>query len=182
MPDILRAAVFLDRDGTIIVDKHYLSDPAGVELEQGALAGLKALADMGYALVVVSNQSGIGRGRFTVSDAEAVNARIADMLAAEGVPVVGWYFCPHVGVDDCACRKPRPGMVDRAVRELGLDPARSFVVGDKPSDVQLADVVGACGILVETGEGATHAAWARIAGYPVCRDLTQVAQFIKDAR
>lgn len=179
---MLRAAIFLDRDGTIIVDKQYLGDPAGVELELGAIAGLKALAGMGYVLVVVSNQSGIGRGYFTVTDAEAVNARIADILAAEGVPVAGWYFCPHVAADACTCRKPRPGMIDRAVRDLGLDPTRSFVVGDKPSDVQLADAVGARGILVETGEGAGHAVWARAAGYPVCQDLEKVAQFVKDTK
>lgn len=176
------SAIFLDRDGTIIVDKHYLCDPAGVELEQGAVAGLKALANMGYALVVVSNQSGIARGRFTAQDAIAVNARVAELLAEEGISILDWYFCPHVAEDDCSCRKPRPGMIDRAAHEHGLDPSHSFVVGDKLSDLELADAVGATGFLVETGEGAEHASWAKQHGYDVCRDLADFAQSFKVTR
>lgn len=180
MPDMLRAAIFLDRDGTIIVDKHYLSDPAGVVLEQGAVAGLKALAKIG-PLVVVSNQSGIARGRFTAQDAIAVNHRVAELLAEEGIDILGWYFCPHGADDGCACRKPRPGMIDQACRDHGLDPTRSFVVGDKASDLELATAVGATGILVETGEGADHVAWARQRGYKVYRDLADLAQSFKIA-
>lgn len=170
-----RAAVFLDRDGTIIVDKHYLADPDGVELEHNAAAGLKALAAQGFVLVVISNQSGIARGMFTQQDADAVNARVSELLAASGVNVAGWYYCPHSDADDCSCRKPKSGLIERAELELGLDRHHSFVIGDKPSDIGLARAVGASAILLETGEGRRHTDWAKAHGITVCPDLAQAA-------
>lgn len=143
----------LDRDGTIIVDKHYLADPAGVELLPGALEGLQAMRDLGLGLVVVSNQSGVGRGMFGEAEVRAVNARLAELLAQGGVEMAGWYHCPHAPEAGCQCRKPAPGLLLAAARDLGFEAAQAFVVGDKASDVELGRRCGAGSILVRTGKG-----------------------------
>lgn len=153
---VLWPAVLLDRDGTLIVEKNYLADPAGVELERGVVEGLTQLQRAGYRLVVVTNQSGIGRGYFTLSDAEAVNARVAQVLAVQGVTIDGWYICPHRPDADCDCRKPRPGLALAAAEDLSLDLARSWVIGDKPSDVELAAAFGGRGLLVNPGGSAVE--------------------------
>jgi histidinol-phosphate phosphatase family protein len=171
-------AIFLDRDGTIIIERGYLSDPSGVALETGALAGLRTLATRGWMLVVVSNQSGIARGYFSTQAAEAVNARTADLLREGQVEISGWYVCPHGPEDACDCRKPLPGLALLAVRDLSIDPARSWVIGDKPSDIGLAQAIGARSILVTSGEGATHADWARREGVAICADLRECSALI----
>jgi D-glycero-D-manno-heptose 1,7-bisphosphate phosphatase len=152
--------IFLDRDGTIIVEKHYLSDPALVELEPGAAQGLKRLCDLGLKLVVVSNQSGIGRGKFGIEAAHSVNARVAELLAAHGVSIAGWYMCPHAPGTDCTCRKPLPGMAQQAHEELGVPLAGCYVIGDKRIDVELGQALGGTGLLVTTGHGQEDAPWA----------------------
>lgn len=141
-------AVFLDRDGTMIVDKGYLDDPEEIEFPENALDGLRALGSLGLPLVCVSNQSGVGRGYFTEAQVDAVNARLALMLADQGIPVAGWYYCTHLPESDCTCRKPRAGLAHQAGGRLGLDLAASFVIGDKPSDMGFAEAIGATGILV----------------------------------
>ncbi|MGE4553448.1 MAG: D-glycero-alpha-D-manno-heptose-1,7-bisphosphate 7-phosphatase [Desulfovibrionaceae bacterium] len=171
-----RRFVLLDRDGTLMEDRHYLADPAGVALVPGAAAGLRALAAAGLGLVVVSNQSGVGRGYFTEADVAAVNGRLAELLAAEGVVMDGWYHCPHGPDEGCACRKPAPGLALAAARDLGFDPARGFVVGDKSADVDLARAIGAAGVLVLTGKGEKHR--ARCAPDFVARDLAEAADWI----
>lgn len=146
--------VLLDRDGTIIAEKNYLSDPAGVEILPGAAEGLKLLQQHGFGLVVVTNQSGIGRGYYSVQEMHAVNNRMATLLAESGIALDGIYYCPHVPEEKCDCRKPRPGMVLRAAAELGFIPAHAVVIGDKAADLGLARAVGALGVLVRTGYGA----------------------------
>lgn len=173
-----RPAALLDRDGTIIVERDYLSDPALVALEAGAAAGLRAMAAAGYALVVLTNQSGIARGYFDRAAADAVNARVAELLAAEGVTIEGWYVCPHAPGDGCDCRKPRPGLALQAAAALGLDLARSWMIGDKRSDIALADAIGARGVLVATGHGGRDEGWARANGRLVAPDLTAAAAFV----
>lgn len=165
----------LDRDGTIIVEKNYLSDPAGVELLPGAAAGLRRLQAAGWGLVVVSNQSGIGRGYFTEADYEKVTARLVELLRAEGVALDGIYHCPHAPGAGCDCRKPLPGMLLRAARDLGFRPADCAVVGDKPADVELGRNAGAAlSVLVRTGYGAT--APADCHADLVVDDLAQAAE------
>jgi histidinol-phosphate phosphatase family protein len=166
-------AIFLDRDGTVIVEKNYPSHPDQVALLDGAIAGLRAMARHAYPLVVVSNQSGIGRGYFSEEQADAVERRVIDLLARAEIAVAGWYRCPHSPEAGCACRKPAPGMILSAVRDLDLDPARSFVIGDKWCDIELAAAVGAAGILVTTGHGHLDAGRARSQGIAVCRDLVE---------
>lgn len=146
----------IDRDGTIIVEKNYLSDPAGVELLPGAAAGLRRLAEAGWKLIVVSNQAGVGRGYFTEADVEKVNARMAELLAAEGVKLDGLYYCPHAPADNCSCRKPLPGMALRASRERGFDPKDAVMIGDKPCDVEFGRAVGAKTVFVRSGHGSEY--------------------------
>lgn len=150
-------AVFLDRDGTIIEDANYLADPAGVRLIPGALEALRRLAASGFALVVVTNQSGIGRGYFTEDDYRRVAARMEEML--DPGLVLATYFCPDHPAQPSARRKPAPGMLLEAAQEHGLDLSRSFMIGDRRGDIEAGRAAGcAASILVRTGIGAAEAA------------------------
>ncbi len=150
--------VLIDRDGTINVEKHYLSDPDQLELYPGIGPALKRLQDAGFGLAVLTNQSGVARGYFDLDRLTQIHDRLRALLAAEGVTVDGIYICPHGPDDDCACRKPLPGMVEQAVAEHGFDPAQAFMIGDKEVDVELGRAVGATTFLVRTGHGAKAAA------------------------
>jgi len=147
-------SILLDRDGTILVERGYLSDPAAVELLPHAAAGLRRLGELGFSLVVVTNQSAIGRGYFDVERLAEIHQRMTGLLAADGVRLAGIYFCPHVPEDHCECRKPRPGLVEQAAAALGFDPRQSYVIGDKPCDIELGQAVGATTVLVRSGYGA----------------------------
>jgi len=153
-----RGAVFLDRDGTIIVERHYLHDPAGVELLPGAAEGLRRMRALGLPLIVISNQSGIGRGYFARRDVERVHGRLIELLEREGVAIDAFHICPHAPDTGCRCRKPETGLVLRAGSELGIDPRASFVIGDKPCDIDLGRAAGATTFLVTTGYGKEHIA------------------------
>jgi D-glycero-D-manno-heptose 1,7-bisphosphate phosphatase len=153
-------AVFLDRDGTIIEEVGYLDRPERVEFFPWTIDAIRVLNRAGLAVVLVSNQSGIARGFFTDAVVEAVHNRMADMLEAGGARIDAYYYCPHHPEGSvpelatvCNCRKPARGLVDRAVAQFGVDPERSFVVGDRWLDVGLARTVGARGVLVRTGYG-----------------------------
>ena len=154
-----RRFLMLDRDGTINVERHYLSDPDQLELYPGVGQALARLRGLGYGLVVVTNQSGIARGYFDLETLDRVHDRLRELLAGFGVTVDGIYLCPHGPDEDCDCRKPLPGMVDQAVAELGFDPARAIMVGDKAVDVELGRAVkAAASILVLTGHGMSNQA------------------------
>ena len=148
-----RRAVLLDRDGTIIVEKNYLGSAEGVELLPGAAQGLRLLHDAGLLLIVITNQSGIGRGMFTVAAMNQVNDEIQRQLRAEGVEIDAFYHCPHAPKDNCECRKPKPFLAQQAARDFGFDPAQAFMIGDKPADIDLGIAIGARTILVRTGYG-----------------------------
>lgn len=145
-----RAAAFLDRDGTLIHDAHYLRDPALVRLLPDVTEPLRRLRDAGCALVVVTNQSGIARGLLSSTDYEAVRARLDDLLAAEGITLDASYHCPHEpGISGpCECRKPGTLLYRRAATDLGLDPTRSVYIGDRFRDIAPAFSLGGRGILV----------------------------------
>jgi D-glycero-D-manno-heptose 1,7-bisphosphate phosphatase len=131
-----RRALFLDRDGVVIEDVGYPSDPAGVRLIDGALDGMSRIAEAGWRLVLVSNQSGVGRGLVTPDQAASVHRRLIQELEAGGVQLAGIYYCFHAPGDGCRCRKPSPGLVLEAARDLQLDLERSVMVGDKESDLE----------------------------------------------
>jgi D-glycero-D-manno-heptose 1,7-bisphosphate phosphatase len=150
-----RPAVFLDKDGTLIEDVPYNVDPGQVRLLPGTAEGLRRLHDVGLPLVVVSNQSGVARGYFPESALAVVEGRLRALLQAEGVPLAGFYYCPHhpggsvpAYAVECECRKPRPGLVRKAAAELGLDPGRSWVVGDSAADVTAGQAVGCRTVLI----------------------------------
>lgn len=145
-----RRAVFLDRDGTLIVDAQYLRDPAQVELLSGVANPLHQFRDAGFALVVVTNQSGIARGMFTESDYEAVRSRLDELLAAKDVKLTASYHCPHYPeiTGACECRKPGTLLHRRAATEHQIDLARSVFIGDRWRDVAPAIAFGGRGILV----------------------------------
>ena len=145
--------VFLDRDGTINREVHHLSDPDQLELLPGAAEGMRRLVQAGCKLIVVSNQSPIGRGLFTEGRLLEIHARLAEMLAAEGIKIDAWYWCPHVPGAGCDCRKPAPGMFLRARDEMGVILEESWIVGDRLSDLRAGKQVGAQAILVATGYG-----------------------------
>lgn len=170
--------VFLDRDGTLILEMDYLSDPEGVVLEAGVVAGLALLQAQGHPLIVLSNQSGIGRGFFTTHDAERVNARVGELLKSHRIDILGWYICPHAPEAGCDCRKPLPGMALAAARDLRLELPGSFMIGDKRADLELADAIGATGILVASGHGHSAVDWARGQGRPVFDDFKGAAEYI----
>lgn len=151
-----RRAVYLDRDGTLIHDRHYLSEPDGVELIDGAAAAVAALQDVGLAVVVVTNQSGIGRGLFTEEAYRRVAERVDALLAAEGVRLDGTYVCPHDPLARCPCRKPGTALHEAAAAELELTLEGSYFVGDKPADIDAAEPLGGRAFLVRTGHGRRH--------------------------
>jgi histidinol-phosphate phosphatase family protein len=145
--------VILDRDGTVIEERRYLSDPDDVALLPGAGAALRALRQSGFGLIVITNQSGVGRGFFNQSRLDEIHRRLEELLAAEGVSLDGIYVCPHTPDDNCACRKPAGGLLEQAGRELGFDPSATIVIGDKASDIEMGRRVGARTFLVRTGYG-----------------------------
>lgn len=151
-------ALFLDRDGVVIVDRDYLSDPDGVELVPGAAAAMARAAAAGYLLIGLSNQSGLGRGRFGPAELEAVMARVDLELARHGVAFDAMYYCPHAPADGCRCRKPGPGLLEEAAASFRWDASRSWVIGDKASDVDLGRRHGLGAVLVGTGHGAGEGA------------------------
>jgi len=154
--DRKRRAVFLDRDGTLNVDREYVGKAEDVELVQNAAEGAKMLAAAGYVLVVVSNQSGIARGYFTEKQADAVDERLAQLLAGRGVTIAASYRCPHLPdaplpqyAVDCDCRKPSPGLILRAAAELSLDPNASWAIGDRARDIAAGAAAGCRTIAVD---------------------------------
>jgi D-glycero-D-manno-heptose 1,7-bisphosphate phosphatase len=147
-----RRAVFLDRDGTLIEDRDYLADPAGVALLPGAAEAVRRLNEGGWMVVLATNQSGIGRGRFGEEDYAAVHRRLCELLAAAGARLDGEYHCPLApgDPDPARMRKPGAGMFLRAASEHGIDLARSWLVGDRVRDVLPARELGARGLLVRS--------------------------------
>jgi len=168
----------LDRDGTIIVDRDYLSDPDAVELLSGSVAGLLHYQALGFGLVIISNQSGVGRGYFDDACVERVHQRLLALLGAEGITIAGIYYCPHAPEERCPCRKPEPALLVRAASELDFDPAESIVIGDKPSDIELGRRVGAKTVLVRTGHGAKTEREAKIVADLCVDDLAAGSSLI----
>lgn len=157
-----RRALFLDRDGTLIVDAHYPRDPTMVALLPGVAGALAAARRAGLALVIVSNQSGVARGKIAPTEAAAVQRRVEELFAAEGVAFDGVFCCFHGPNDGCECRKPAPGMLLAAARELGLDCSRCVMIGDKASDVAAGRAAGCTTV----GFGLEHPTLGGDASFP----------------
>ncbi len=148
-----RPAVFLDRDGTVIEEVEYLSDMRDLRPFPGVRESLQMLRNSGFAVVLVTNQSGVARGYFSEEFVRSAHARLEEMLSFK---FDGIYYCPHGPDDGCDCRKPEPGMIRQAVEEIGIDLSSSYMVGDKSIDVELAARAGFPALLVLTGYGVEH--------------------------
>jgi D-glycero-D-manno-heptose 1,7-bisphosphate phosphatase len=173
-----RPFALLDRDGTLLEEREYAHRPEDYAVLPGAYDAVARLRAAGFGVVVVTNQSGIGRGLFGEADYRAFEARMLADFAARGAALDGCYHCPHVPERGCACRKPGTALGERAAREHGIDLAASFAIGDKESDVAFARALGCRAVLVRTGHGEQHV--ARVpAGTPIARDLADaVSRFV----
>jgi D-glycero-D-manno-heptose 1,7-bisphosphate phosphatase len=171
--------VILDRDGTIIEERHYLSDPSQVRLLPGTAEGLRQLRKMGLGLVVITNQSGVGRGLFEQARLNHIHQLMRALLAAEEVSLDGIYVCPHLPEDDCQCRKPRSGLLEKAAQAMNFAPQECFVIGDKASDIELGKRVNATTFLVRTGYGNQEVRANRCDPDYIVDDLREAAHVIR---
>jgi len=151
----MKKAIFLDRDGTINYDKHYVHKIEDWEFIPGAVEGLKLLSDEGYLLIIITNQSGISRGYYTVKELDILHNYLIKHLKERDIHITKIYFCPHHPKDDCSCRKPAQGMINQAVKELDIDLGESFCIGDKTCDIKLGKDAGCTTILVKTGKAGS---------------------------
>jgi len=152
----LRRFILLDRDGTIIRDRNYISDPLDVELLPRSAEGLKKFVQMGFGLAVISNQSAVGRGYFSADKVDSVNNKLKSLLAGEGVKLDGIFTCMHKPEDGCSCRKPEPGLAIQAAGKLGIDLSKAFIIGDKACDIEIGRKTVSVSILVKTGYGESE--------------------------
>lgn len=178
----LRPAVFLDRDGTIAEEVGYLNHVSRFHMFPFVAAAIQRLNEAGLPVIVVTNQSGVGRGYFPESFVHTVNELMIQQLADAGAKIHAIYYCPHLSSENCSCRKPKTGMLDRAAKEHAVDLQRSFVVGDRYGDIELARNVRARSVLVRTGYGEGELAW-HAANWPVqpsfiAEDLAQATDWI----
>jgi D-glycero-D-manno-heptose 1,7-bisphosphate phosphatase len=184
-------AVFLDRDGTLNVEKGYIRDVEALELYPGAAQAVRRLNDAGSLAILVTNQTGAARGYYTIEHVHALNRRVADLLMQEaGAKLDAVYFCPHYKdgtvpefAKDCGCRKPAPGMILQAAQDFpDIDLTASFVVGDKATDITFARNAGCRGILVRTGYGEQVLAgeYQNLEVQPekVCPDIVEAVAYI----
>jgi histidinol-phosphate phosphatase family protein len=176
-----RRAVFFDRDGTVITERKYLLSPKKLRFYRGAIAAMRRLQDAGYRIVIITNQSAVGRGWLTLPQLARIHRVFKDRCRRRGVRIDGIYVCPHLPDGGCACRKPKPLMGRRAVRDLRLDAKRSFMIGDQARDMQFARNLGARGVLVLTGSGRSQRRMAAKLCSKVTSNLTTAAQFILSA-
>lgn len=155
----MNSAIFIDRDGTIIKERNYTYKPDEVELLPTVAEAIKLMKDKGFKIIVVTNQSGIGRGYFSLQEFQSTNARLFELLKANSevrhrAEIDKIYFCPHRPEDNCECRKPKPGMVNQAVSEFNIDLKSSYIIGDRSEDIELGKCAGLqATILVLTGYG-----------------------------
>lgn len=179
---VLEGFVILDRDGTLIVERNYLASPEGLELLPNAAEGLRRFAELGWGRLVVTNQSGVGRGYFTRQAVDDIHTHLAALLATAGAGVEGFYICPHAPEESCACRKPKTALVLQAAADWGFDPAQSFFIGDKASDIELGQALGGSTILVLTGYGEEHYRKGLVQPDYVVRDLQEAAEVVARSR
>lgn len=182
-------AVFLDKDGTLVVDVPYNVDPAKIRLTTGAIEGLQALHRAGYLLVVISNQSGIARGYFPEAALGAVEERLRGLLAEHDIPLAGFYYCPHhpEGVVEeyaivCSCRKPAPGLLLQAARDHNIDLEQSWFIGDILDDVEAGHRGGCRTILIDNGNETKWQLSAQHSPDYICSNLAHAASIITGAR
>lgn len=171
-------AIILDRDGVINEEVEYLYEPEQFRFVSHALEGIKAMQNMGYHIVIVTTQAGIGLGYFTKEDFFRVNRVMLKGFRDYGIVISKIYFCPHAVFENCNCRKPKIGLIERAKEDLHLDLSQSWMIGDKTSDILAGKHAGVRTILVKTGHGNTNTEYDITADYE-CKDLEKAAEIIK---
>ena len=170
-----RPAIFLDRDGTLIEEANYLSRVQDLRLFPFSVKAVQQLKEAGFFIVVVTNQSGIGRGIYSEADLHAIHRAIQEQLNGA---IDAFYFCPHLPGDSCDCRKPRLGMIEAAARDLDIDLERSWMIGDKAIDVETGKNVGVSTAFVLTGYGQQHKALLNTQPDVIVEDLGAAAKAI----
>jgi D-glycero-D-manno-heptose 1,7-bisphosphate phosphatase len=180
-----RRAVFLDRDGTINRDTHFPHRKEELEFEKNALDGLKIIADLPLEIIVVANQAGIALGYFSRQQMSDFNATLRSRIEAAGARIDAFYYCPHLepkhlkpGQILCECSKPAPGMLIEAAREFDIDCGRSFLIGDKSSDIAAGNAVGCITILVRTGKAGQEESALNVQPSHVAVDLGEAAAIV----
>ena len=181
----MRKVIFLDRDGTINVEKSYLHKWEDFEFEKNAIEGLKKLKNLGYEFIVVTNQSGIGRGYYTEEDLVTLNNQMTKKLKEFGIEILECFYCPHhpeKGIGkykvDCNCRKPNPGMLLEGIKKYDVDIENSFMIGDKKGDLEAGKKAGLKSILVLTGYGKKIEEEVK-GNYLIAKDLLEVVTILK---
>ncbi len=149
----MNIAVFFDRDGTICKDLGYIDSEDKIVVIRGAGEAIRKLNEAGFKVVIITTQSGVARGYFTIETLQRVNKRLTEILKKDGAQIDGIYFCPHHPDENCECRKPKPGLILKAKRKFNLNLKNSWVVGDKKEDIELGKNAGSKSILVLTGYG-----------------------------
>ena len=180
-----RKAIFLDKDGTLIPDVPYNVDPDFISLQNGVVEGLRLLKDHGYIFAVISNQAGVARGYFKVDDLEKVKEKLNLLLNKEGIYIGAYYFCPHHPLGKvpeyaiaCNCRKPEPGMILKAARDLDIDTPKSWMIGDILNDVEAGNKAGCKTILLDIGNETEWVEGVFRKPTFVAADFLQAARFI----
>jgi len=177
----LKPAVFLDRDGTLNEDPGYLSQPSQMKLLPHVGEGLALLRQSGYELIVISNQSGVGRGIFLETELKPIHARMNELLRPYGAEIHHFYYCVHHPDEDCECRKPKPLLIKKAAKDLGIDVSKSIMIGDKITDLEFAHNAGCrAAVLVLTGVGleAQKNLKPKLSDF-VAKDLFEAAKWIQ---
>ena len=181
----MKKVIFLDRDGTINVEKSYLHKWEDFEFEKNAIEGLKELKNLGYEFIVVTNQSGIGRGYYTEEDLVTLNNQMTKKLKEFGIEILECFYCPHhpeKGIGkykvDCNCRKPNPGMLLEGIKKYNVDIDNSFMIGDKKGDLEAGKKAGLKSILVLTGYGKKIEEEVK-GNYLIAKDLLEVVTILK---
>lgn len=176
-----KVAVFLDRDGTLNVEKHYLYRYEDWEWLPGAVEAIKKFNQAGLLVLVISNQAGVARGLYAEADVKLLHGQVDGDLSRHGARIDAYYYCPHhPGFGDkrtCACRKPAPGLLWQAHKDWGIDLRRSCMIGDKADDVKAGDAAGVKSILVSTGYGQAHRNFIS-AATPFVKDLLTASRLI----
>ncbi len=186
----MKKVIFLDRDGTINIEKSYLHKSEDFEFEVKAIEGLKKFIELGYELIVVTNQSGIARGYYTEQDLIKLNDFMMDELKKYGIEILECFYCPHhpeKGIGeykkDCDCRKPNPGMLEEAIKKYNIDRKNSFMIGDKKGDLEAGQKAGVTSILVKTGYGLkTYEKLEKNKKYLVGENLLEISRMIEELK
>lgn len=173
----MKRAIFLDRDGTINIDKNYVYKIEDWEFSPYALEGLQILSLKGYKLVIITNQSGIGRGYYTRQDMDKLHNYVTSLLKEKNIDITGIYFCPHTPSEDCNCRKPKTELLKKASEDLNIDLYKSYFIGDKTCDIKTGRDSGCKTIMVQTGACGKDGEYDVVPDFIVC-NLYEAAMLI----